>query len=230
MKSSINELLGRGIYSVPDASRLIRISASRLRRWLRGYEYRQDGARRHSPRVIHGELPVIDDALALSFLDLQEARCLNEFRTRGVGWAALREAHEAARTVMKTEHPFSTGQFKTVGRRIMWDFATENGEDVLLDLAKNQTTFREVLRPYLRGLEFLANFPVRWYPLDGSKRVVVDPKRGFGRPIVTKRGVPTSILSRAYKAEHSVEKVARWYDVDPRSVRDAVRFEHALAA
>lgn len=230
MAHLVDELLGRGIYSVPDAARLAGISASRLRRWLRGYHFSHAGDEHRSRPVVHGELPIMDHALALSFLDLQEARCIDEFRKRGVGWVALREAHEKAERELDTRHPFSTGQFKTAGRRIMWDFATERGDPVLMDLAKNQLAFRQVLARYLRGLEFLRDVPVRWFPLLGSKRVVIDPKRAFGHPIVAKRGVPTSILSRAYKAEGSIEKVAHWYEVDVRSVRDAVRYENDLAA
>src|SRR5262245_2155290 len=88
------DLLGVGIYSVPEASRLTGIHSSRLRRWFRGYDYARDDTAHHSPEVIHGELPVIDETLAISFLDLLEARCINEFRDRGVAWRAIREAHQ----------------------------------------------------------------------------------------------------------------------------------------
>src|SRR5262249_52740446 len=160
------------------------------RRWLRGYHFGLRGALpTFSAPIIVGELPVIDDVIALSFLDLQEARCLEEFRKRGVGWKMLRDMHLKARAALRTDHPFSTGQFKTVGRRIMRDFATETGDAILLDLAKDQASFRELLQPYLRGLEFLPNsaFPARWYPMAGTKRVVIDPRRSFGHPIVAKR-------------------------------------------
>jgi len=229
---STTPLLGRGIYTVPEAARLGRIPPASIRRWLRGYYFTKDGAKVFSEKVIRGELPIIDDTLALSFLDLLEARCLHAFRARGVGWRTLREAHGKAREAMDTDHPFSTGQFKTVGRRVMRDFATENGDPMLLDIVRQQPAFREFLRPYLRGLDFLpgAQFPARWFPLDGTKRVVIDPARAFGHPIVSERGVLTSILARAYAAEGSYDKVARWYEVDVRSVKDAVEYEHALAA
>lgn len=230
MQDKAKALLGRGIYTVTEASQLTDIEPARLLRWLRGYEFKLGGEKRKSDRVIHGELPVIEHSYALSFLDLQEARCIAEFRKRKVGWPALRAAHGRAREAMQIDHPFSTGEFKTVGRRVMWDAANEEGDAVLLDVVKNQTTFRLFLAPYLRGLEFLNDQPVKWFPLPGSKRVVVDPQRAFGRPIVTKRGVPTDIIARAYRAEKSYIKVSRWYEVDLPSVRDAVRFEHDLAA
>jgi hypothetical protein len=43
-------------------------------------------------------------------------------------------------------------------------------------------------------------------------------------------GVPTAVLARAFKREHSAEIVAKWYEVEVRSVKDAVEFEQKLAA
>jgi uncharacterized protein (DUF433 family) len=226
----LHDLLGVGIYTLPEAAHLIRIRPARLQRWFQGYQFSLHGRVHWSPAVIDGELPIVDDVTALSFLDLQEARCVHEFRRRGVGWRALRDAHDRAKAHLGTDHPFCTGQFKTLGRRIMWDAATDEHDGALLDLAKSQTAFRSVLAPYLRGLEFVNNRPEKWFPLEGSRRVVIDPQRRFGHPIVAKRGVPTAILRRAYRAEGSIEAVARWYEVDVRSVRDAVRYEDALAA
>lgn len=226
----MSDLLGLGIYSVPEASRLIRVSPARLRRWLRGYEFRHGGGRHSSPKLIRGQLPVLSGKLALSFLDLQEARCLDWFRERGVGWGELRELHEKARLKLRTDHPFSTKQFKAVGRDLVRDYATESNERLLVDFARDQLSFREFLQPYIRSIEFLDDVPARWFPLDDSKRIVVDPKHGFGRPTIAKYGVSTAILSDAYRAERSFKRVADWYGVDVPSVKDAVRFERLLAA
>lgn len=68
----------------------------------------------------------------------------------------------------------------------------------------------------------------RWFPV-ASRRVVIDPARSFGQPIV-QEGVPTLVLAKTFAAEGSYSRVARWYDVDVRSVRAAVDFEHRLAA
>ena len=69
---------------------------------------------------------------------------------------------------------------------------------------------------------------IEWWPLDKSKLVVLNPKRSFGQPIVPREGVPTSILSRSYRVEHSYPRVARWYAVSERAVRHAVEYEETL--
>ena len=226
----MSKWLGRGIYTVPEAARMVRIPSARLRRWFRGYKFAHAGSPREMPVVIRGELPIIGGSLALSFLDLQEARCVQEFRARRVGWPALRRAHAKACTLLGTGHPFSTGQFVSAGREIMWESARREKDPILLELSKDQFSFDRVLKGYLQPLKFAENHPVLWYPLDDSERVVIDPKRSFGAPIVTPRGVPTAILARAVRAEESVSLVAEWYAVDIPCVEDAVRYEQLLAA
>jgi len=225
-----SSLIGLGVYSINDASRLTRIGQRRLRRWFSGYEFKLKGERVTSERVLAGELPIMDGNLALSFLDLQEARCIAEFRRRRVGWKALRRAHQQGQRELETTHPFCSGRFKNIGRTMMYDAGTREHDDILLDIARNQTSFRSVLSPYLHGLEFLNDKPVLWFPLNRSTRVVIDPRRSFGVPIVRSEGVQTGILDRSYRAEGSLRRVSKWYEVDIRDVKDAVRFEESLAA
>jgi len=58
---------------------------------------------------------------------------------------------------------------------------------------------------------------------------VVDPARRFGQPVLTRQGVPTRTLARAYKAEGLYATVARWYAVDVRAVKAAVAFERRIS-
>ena len=63
-----------------------------------------------------------------------------------------------------------------------------------------------------------------------TRRVVIDPTRSFGQPIVNTGGVPTAVIFRSFRAEDSVARVAAWYDIHERDVRDAIEFEKRLAA
>jgi len=95
----------------------------------------------------------------------------------------------------------------------------------------SQHVFAEIIRPFLKELEFDAGHNlVSWRPSTTRRLVVLDPTRNFGRPIVTRHGVPTEILDRAAKACNSVEEVARWYEVPKAEIEDAMEFEQQLAA
>jgi uncharacterized protein (DUF433 family) len=224
-------LIGTGIYSIPEAARLTRIPPARIRRWVAGYAFGTRSKRRLSPPVVRAQLPVLEGQVALGFLDLLEVRFVDAFRTAGVGWKAIRLAHERARELFETQNPFSTKAFRTDGRRIFADVVHDAGEEGLLDLVSNEWAFGKILKPYLyEGLEFVDEQAIRWWPMGLRRQVVLDPKRSFGQPVVDREGVPTAVLAGAYAAEESIEAVSRWYEVEPSSVRDAVEFEKSLAA
>ncbi|HYO13020.1 MAG TPA: DUF433 domain-containing protein [Thermoanaerobaculia bacterium] len=212
-------LLGVGIYTVPEAARLTRVKPARIRRWLS-----EDQART--------SLPVIEGSPALSFRDLIEVRFVDSFRSHGVGWKVIRLAAERAAELLQDPHPFSTKRFRTDGSRIFAEIMANTGEELLLDLVQSQYGFTQILSPYLyEGLEFSdSDGAIRWFPLAGSRRVVIDPTIAFGQPVVHPEAVPTGILAKAVQVEGSVGRVARWYMVDPQSVRDAVEYEERLAA
>lgn len=220
---------GVGIYSVAEAARLTGVSAARVRRWIRGYTFRSGEEPRTSLPVWKGGLPVLEGRFALNFLDLLEVRFIDAFLRHGVSWPTLRAAECHARQLLNTDHPFATNRFRTDGRKIFATLAEASGEKTLMELASSQFALRDIVAPYLVGLEFSGDEAIRWWPLGKAKRIVLDPGRSFGQPIVNREGVPTAVLAEAYEVEQSDERVARWYDVEVRSVQDAVAFEAHLA-
>ena len=103
----------------------------------------------------------------------------------------------------------------------------ETGETTLLNLVNNQVAFHKILSPVLyNNLEFADDLKVlRWWPLGRKKQIVLDPARSFGKPIVAREGVPAETLAAAFRAEESIERVANWFSVDSRSVRDAIEYD-----
>jgi len=227
-------LLGIGVYTVPEAARLTGVSAPRIRRWLTGYTFTSRATQRSSAPVWQRQVVSSSGELVLSFRDLLEVRFVDAFRRHGVRWKVIRLAAERAAEIIEDSHPFSTRRFKTDGRSIFADIVQETGEESLLDLARSQYELKAIVEPFLfEGLEFseISGAPVRWWPLGLDRRVVIDPERSFGQPIVTPESVPTSILAKAVKAEEgSIDSVARWYLVHPKAVKDAVELETRLAA
>jgi len=232
MPITANNLLGIGIYSVPEAARLAGVSPSRIRRWIRGYSFRSSGSLHKSPPVFKTQIPPTEKGeLSLGFLDLIEVRFVNAFLSHGVTWPVIRRAESHARQLFATDHPFATKRFKTDGRKIFATLRNRAASDpALLDLADNQLAFNKLISPYLRGVEFEHDTAARWRPLGSKKRIVIDPQRSFGQPITDREGVPTAVLAAAFHAEGSEEAVAKTYRADLRSVRDALEFEQLLAA
>jgi uncharacterized protein (DUF433 family) len=231
MTDHATSLIGTGIYSVPEASRLSRVSTGRIRRWLRGYKFKTKRKQHHSPALWHGQLEPIGNSLALGFLDLIEIRFVDAFLGAGVSWHMIRRAHERAVKEFETEHPFCTQGFVTDGREIFWQLHRDTREPSLVEIVSNQHVFAQIFAPFLKELEFgRDDMLIRWHPRTSRNLVVVDPSRSFGRPIVTRRGVPTEILASAVRACKSTAEVSRWYEVASEEIEDAVEFEQRMAA
>ncbi len=222
------DYLGKGIYTVPEASRLTRVSTRRIRYWLNGLPSEKDTD--SSGRLWQGELNPIEDKLSLGFLDLQEVRFINAFLKTGVSWKLLRSAHSVALRRYGIEHPFCTHRFVTDGVEVIEELTTDADGVAYEEVVKGQRVFRQVIQPLLRELEFSKNELVRWWPLGTDRAVVLDPRRQFGQPITAAAGVATDVLRAASKAGQSVDEISDWYELDPDSVRDAIEFEMALAA
>lgn len=231
--AAFETLIGVGLYTVPEASRLTGVSQGRIRRWLLGYKFESSGKTRHSPALWTPQLPKIDGRLGLGFLDLIEVQFIDALRDHSVSWKTIRIAAQRARELFDHDHPFATRRFlfRTDGRKIFADLYREKREKSLLDLSANQFAFERIMGPSLvAAIDFDENQAERWWPLGRHKQVVIDPKRSFGQPIVNEGGVPTVVLADAYRAERSIKRVVAWFDIGKAAVRDAVEYERKLAA
>ncbi|OGV62177.1 MAG: hypothetical protein A3K19_01310 [Lentisphaerae bacterium RIFOXYB12_FULL_65_16] len=224
-------LLETGIYSIPEAARLTRVSSRRIRGWLTGYALRTKAGTRHSAAVWQGQLPPIDGKLALGFLDLLEVRCLDALLSTGISWRFLRQAHGKARTLLGHDHPFCTSRFATDGRTIFLETREQSRGTCLWDITDLQRVFDKIIQPFLMDVEYGAEqAPLRWWPRGREHRVVIDPRRNLGQPTIGTVGIPTRVLAAAVTANGSVAGVARWFEVPAAVVTEAVKYESSLNA
>jgi uncharacterized protein (DUF433 family) len=216
------DFLDIGIYTIKDAQRLTGVSSQRIRGWLQGYNQKKN---------LTGQLPPIDGKLALGFLDLMEVRFIDHFLKRGVKWKSINIAAEKARKQFQSKHPFAS-QYITDGKDIFLQTNEEVDDPKLESLVSNQFALYKILEPLLlEGLDFDdAGNAIRWHPDTHRPEIIVDPKRAFGQPILTKSGIPTNVLFDAFKVEGDVKKVAHWYEISPEATIQAIEFEMNLAA
>lgn len=230
MRAPSTDLIGIGLYTVGDAARLLRTPARTVRRWLAGYEYRRDGERRHVAPLWEPDLQHPEDGVELSFRDLIELRFVRAFTGIGLDLRTIRACLAAARSAIESDRPFSSGRFRTDGKRIFLELTRGTDDPALLDLKNRQYVFPKIIEQTFRDLDLEDDLVVRWRPWKGKDSIVIDPHRSFGQPVAAAFGVPTIVLAEAVEAEGSVARVAALYEVDPAVVRDAVAFHKELAA
>lgn len=222
---------GIGLYSYADAARLIGGNPAQLRRWTKGYGRLVDGKPAHAP-LWTSQLAGIGME-GVGFRDLIELRFIQTFAATGVPLKLIRHTIEELRERLGKQYPFTSTRFKTDGRRIFMELLNESGDVSLVDVVARQDVMRRIIDPSLRrGVELgVDDQATRWFPLKGSRAVVLDPERSFGQPILTEFGIPTAAISDAFVANGSdVQAVARMYEIPVGAVDAALTYERRLAS
>ncbi len=231
---------GIGIYSRPEAARLLGLTPSRLRRWVSGYTYwlnydqSDSRQRRRQPPVISTDIPAIDSFIALSFLELMELRVVKALIDKGVSLQHIRAAARLASERFSTEHPFASRRVFTDGRAI---FSAISDEEAVPNVVKwhkaeiDQVVAGGIFEAFLREIEFDPGTALayRWWPLGRGEPVILDPKISFGAPVVEGTAVRTGTVARM-AAHLSVGEAAVAYELELRQAEAAVEFEARLAA
>lgn len=220
---------GVGAYTPAEAARLLHMQPVTLRRWLYGYAYERDAESHEQPPLWKPQYDAEHDGPLLGFRDLVEARIVHALRKSRIGLPTIRLCIDRAKEMLGEDHPFSTRVFKTDGKRIFLEITKGVEEPRLVDLKDRQHVFRDFVLPSLQGLEFGDERAERWWLVPSRKTIVADPRRSFGQPIIHASGLLTSRVSQEVKAEGSIERVAKLYDIPAIAIRDALQFENSLS-
>ena len=226
-------LLGKGVYSLAEASRITGIDVRRLRRWVVGYE--ANG--KPYPAVLCMPALRTDDCEILTFLQLMETLCVQAFFDEGVHLPVIRAIGARASQVYGTPYPFALHArlFLTDGRTI-WslppDAIREIAEEkvsvsaIYTDLKNGQTAMGYFLARYLRKIKYNTyEMAAEYWPLGFDRRIVIDPECAFGQPVIAGSRIPTAVLYNLKKAGDSISVIAHWYGIDEQAVKDAIEFE-----
>ncbi|HKD47230.1 MAG TPA: DUF433 domain-containing protein [Rhizomicrobium sp.] len=220
-------LIDRGLYTVGDAARLLKVSPARVRGWIAGYP------RTKSDPILRNDVGWLDGSLAFSFANLMEIRFIEHFTALKVRTATIREMAREAERVLRHPHPFATKTvFQTDGKKIFAEIAESTGDQKLYDLRDKNWAMLQIIEQSLhREVTYDPSGDAAiWTPRPAIPSVVVHPRMSFGQPILKKEGIPTRALFEAFQAEgDDADSVAKWFQITPDQVREAVEFEINLA-
>jgi len=219
------------LYSASEAARFLRLPVSTVRAWAFGQGYRVKDVLRHFKAVINTADP---KGRRLSFLNLVELLVLAAIRRRhNVPLKQVRNAVEFLRRKFPSEHPLADNQFQTDGMDL---FVEKFGK--LLNISRDgQIAIKELIQQYLRlverdtdGVPFKLHLPRPAQPTQRMTDVVIDPRFGFGRPVLDGRGIRTEVIVERFQAGESVASLAEDYNLSPETVEDILRSHQPLAA
>ena len=233
-------ITGLGLYPLPDAARLAQLDLKTARRWAVGYDYRVQGALRHSPGVMPLTLAPAGRSRDLTFPEMLTLRLVKGFRDARLGLRTIKRVAEVAAADYGAPLPFVTRRFRTDGRRIFVELQhappanDEPGmprrERELIEVLSGQRAFADIVEPSLfQNVEWTDDIAARWWPLGRDRQVVLDPGTLFGTPHLAGTRVPTETVAAAIKAEGggeaAIDAIARWHGISPAAARDALAFQ-----
>ncbi len=229
-------LLGVGLYTRADAVRLLKMTPSRVRRWLKGYSYRlaytAEPQVRAQPPVVRTQLPRVAGSILISFLDLMELRVVKALIDQGLSLQHVRHIATLACKLFETPYPFASRRIFTDGEEVFASLS--RGTDALLielSTQHSQLIAAPIIEQYLTELDFDPQSALarRWWPLGRNVPVVLDPHVAFGAPVVAGTATRTDVVS-GLAAVTDLERAADAYRLGRDSVEAAVEFESQLAA
>jgi len=158
--------------------------------------------------------------------------------------ASMRRAHAASMQKVRKalryvgnqlgyDRPLIHAGFRTDGVSL---FVQHAGR--LLDVSgAGQAVLRGALDASLRRIEWEGGLAARLYPwvrtgghADEPRSIVIDPRRGFGQPVIAGTGIEARIVAERYRAGESFTALAHDYAVDVEAIEDAIRCETREAA
>ncbi len=218
-------------YGIAEAAHYLHLPAATLRTWVLGRHYPTRTGKAYFRPLIR--LPRGESAL-LSFVNLVEAHVLAAIRREHlVQLAKVRAALAYVGKVLGSRHPLAEAEFETNGL----DLFIRKAGLLIVASQVGQVAIREALEGRLRRIERgPGGRPVRLYLFTRRgdpaqpKEIVVDPRISFGRPVLARKGVPTSVIAERYKAGDSIASLSEEYDGSREEIEEAIRCELRLEA
>jgi uncharacterized protein (DUF433 family) len=159
-------------------------------------------------------------------------------REHGVSLQSVRRALEYVARELKQDRPLIGQDFLTDGMNLFVErLATMADDDAgvksLVNASRHgQLAARQLLEGALaRVSRDTRGLIERIYPwvkkLDEPRRVEIDPRRAFGRPVVVNTRVPAEEIAERFGAGDGVDDIAREFRLDPGLVEGVLQWEMA---
>jgi DNA-binding transcriptional MerR regulator len=143
-RDRLMQILGHGVYGLPEAAKLTRLNAHRVREWFRERP-------RNEPRrpVFRSDYRPVGGDRAISFHDLIELKIAGQLRDQGVSLQSLRKVHSQLQSELNTRHPFCRKEVLTDGKRVFTLGLDAENQAEMVEVLTHQKVFAEILLPFL---------------------------------------------------------------------------------
>jgi len=210
--------VGAGIYTSKDVAHILKLPSYKVSRNMRdfweNYSFGIKGNR------------------FINFKTLIEFYTFYHLRENGFSAQKIKKIHEDMAKELNTPYPFASKIYieniideaskKTIVKRgIYYEIAA----GLVKADRKRQIDIKQFITPFLNKIEFSdSDIAQRYFPLDNSKALVIDPKFQFGQPIITGTRIKAEIINEFYAGGESKENICKIYHLQIGQVEDAILY------
>ncbi len=216
--------LGNGVFTTQEIAQILRVPYYKVSKWITQYwdgELGKCYEQQYSWSV--------GNTRAVGFHTLIEFYVMMQFAEAGVKIRKVLNAHKELSVKYQTNFPFAKKEvldnISTDGLKI---YLKINGDTITLDGSKQLNL--DFIKVFFKNLDFdndmLAS---RFWPMGKEHKVVCDPHRKFGQPVLDGTSIQSEAIYRMYLAKEPISFIASIYEIPLKSVKDAIAF-HKNAA
>lgn len=214
---NISPTIGEGVYSVPDAAKILGFPVNKVRRWIKTYW--EDKFTGTAGAYTWGD----GRDRGFNFHTLVELIAIYALREKNVSFYKIIEARAFLQEELKVEYPFASKKVMSDGKQFY--FAISNAVLMDVNLTK-QTSIKDLVEPYCKKLDFdaidtLAN---QFWPLGKDRSIVVDPEHRFGEPIIEGTNISAEVIASMIAGGDDIDMIADIYRLKPSQIRDAITY------
>ncbi len=218
--------VARAVFTLREAAGYLGLPASTLHSWARPP---RGGAQLITCLPSHGREATVP------FIGFAEAYVLSAFRRARVPMQRIRPAVEVLSRAIGIEHALASKRLYTDGAEVLYDYAASEHDEELSGLTvvrTGQRQFAEIVRDYLKLITYGDD---GWaaalrLPTYTRAEVIVDPRRGFGMPLLVHGGARVEDLVDRFIAGEALIDIAEDFGVPEEEVEDVVRVATRAAA
>lgn len=235
--TAVPEQLATPLYTLTEAARLVNLPVATLRSWARGRDFpTASGETHHSKALVTDAGAGRPGFATMPFLGLAEAAFLAAVKETGVPMQRIRPALEKLRDEMGIEHALASQMLYTDGAELLRSIGAAAGttdrDMELVVVRTNQGVFTPVVRDFLSHVRFGASGYAESIrlPKFGDADVIVDPRFGFGQPVLESNGVRVEAVLDRFHAGESVDVIAEDFNTSRKIVEQLIRASLPIAA
>lgn len=161
----------------------------------------------------------------LPFLGFAEAYVLTALRRAGVSMQKIRPAVADLKREVGIEHALASRNLATDGVEVLYKYAGDDPDHTVVRTKQKQ--FRKTVERYLKPIHYGDD---GWadritLPLYQHARVVVDPSKAFGHPLLASGRARVEDIADRFAAGENIDALAGDFRISREEVEDVIRVE-----